>query len=232
MKKRVIAALVLALGVLMCACGGRNGGNSLSMNENDRAIAYLSEKYAEPFTYYGGKGDSLYGAHELLAECESLKGRQVLVRVGTDKDKNTVYSDNYVAVKYEDEVRKYIAGFFADSFSKVNVFYDVTMEALPDTVRPEMSLEDYLAADGPALIASIEVNASDYTGKDQIDALAKEMASRINRLYFSVFVAKDADFYSGDDFTVLRDRRNKNDYDAYVEYELQGGEVQSEWKDK
>ncbi|MDE5590689.1 MAG: hypothetical protein K2J60_16375 [Acetatifactor sp.] len=117
-------------------------------NSNDAALQYMEQKYGEKFEYVAPWGDSMTGNHELLVSCESLTGKDILVKISNYKSENRVFQDNYLAVKYCEETVGFLSQCANEVFGDSKIDYNVAKHALSPELPADASFEEYFADEG------------------------------------------------------------------------------------
>lgn len=170
-KRILITALVMILAGGASGCMGERKQNS-----NEAALAYMEQKYGEPFEYAGSWGNSLSGTHELLVRCDSLQDA-VLVEIENYRSDDPVFRDNYLAVKYEGETRAFLEQCALSVFGEAAVYYSAIRTGLSEDLAADASFEEYLADTRAPLSILVEVPAGSFSSDDQARALGEAVAA-------------------------------------------------------
>lgn len=196
MVKRIIAAFLL----LVMAVGGAGCMTLQKNNFQDQAISYMEEKYGEKFTFVSSWGSSYANidCKSILVQCDSVSGEILVERF------NDVFSDNYLALKYADQVTATVDNLSKSVFSSSWVNYEVLRQTLSENLPANASFSEYCADPRAAIIVSVAVPSSTFDTV-KVEDFANDMAE--NGLHGSIHFAvmDDAHFtdMNADSFRVL-----------------------------
>lgn len=173
MKKLIfIVIIVLMVGSIYVVGSiyGKDSEDPIEMSLN-----YLEEKYGESFTYSrhvistGGTFDSSY-IRRIYYTCDSFPGKEILV-----KDDNGEIRDNYLFLKYNEDIKKIFEESSLKYFNDVLVLYDWDSGTTARELSAQASLEEVFADHGFKLSARIILKKSEVTSKDAIDNMLYKM---------------------------------------------------------
>ena len=177
MRKTIIALAVIIVifliggtGCLMNSTVSCSSGRD-NRNINDIALDHMEQKYGEPFTYGAPWGISKLGAHELLVTCESLPDQMVFVEIENYRDDNRIFRDNFLAVKYRDEVNSFLHEQASIMFGDVNVFYEVAMQSLSPDLPANATFNEYFTDTSGFISACIELRAGSFSGYEHVEEM-------------------------------------------------------------
>ena len=192
MAKKIILAVIVAAMILGgTGCMFKNlEANTPSVNQ--LALGYLEEKYGEPFTYTAPWGSSYSGTRAFLVTCESLPGMSVLVQVENFKSENPVYSDNFLAVKFEAETREFFREEAEAVFGRVNVFYEASKFSLTGVGETGLTFEAFQARENNEIDVLVEVKAP--ITASQLQTLAESITPFRGNVTVTVIAVDDAAF--------------------------------------
>lgn len=159
--------------------------------DDQMALDYLEEKYGEEFGYAGPWGDSMDGDREILAGCDSLSDL-VLVEIADYREDSRVFSDNYMALKYKDDITQFIQEQADAVFDQNRVYYESARSVLSPAIGSSASMEDVLRDSEMTLFCRVEVPASELT-MDAAKAFASK-ASQYGNINITLYGTEDADF--------------------------------------
>ena len=121
-KRMVLTAILVAallIGGISCMEGNpfkpKKGGASAG------ALAYMEEKYGEPFEYARAWASSTPQKRQFLVSCESMPGKEILVVIDI-ANKVESYRDNYMDVYFRPQTTEFfseIASKYFDDFTLV-----------------------------------------------------------------------------------------------------------------
>ena len=106
-----LLALILALVLLCTSCGIIAPFSPASPKRDviDEALDYLEQKYGVFFQYSAPYGDSLSGDKSFYAIAGDLGDEdQVVVKILNYKSKDRIIQDNYLNIKFRDQIRAYL----------------------------------------------------------------------------------------------------------------------------
>lgn len=169
------------------------GTSSSGLDVNEEALLRLKNKYGEEFEYAQPWGNSMSGTRQFLAKCNSLD-ELVLVQIENYKTENKVFKDNYIAVRYKQNVINFLQEKANETFGEANVFYEVTRDGLPETLGADATFEEYFkVAD---ILFRLEVNESNYNSTEQIKKFANAVYDKVplGKLTGSIMVMPEAEY--------------------------------------
>lgn len=199
-------------------------------NSNDSALEYMEQKYGEKFEYVAPWGDSMTGNHELIVSCESLAGKDIIVKISNYRSENRVYQDNYVAVKYCEEFVEFLSQCANEVFGDSKVDYRVAKRALSPELPADASFEEYLADEKGSISACIAVKASSFTEKEQVENVTEPILSACGAGYIGILVVvvDDAE-YESLDVETLGHKAVMRQYVHCARLTKEGSDVELEW---
>ena len=183
----------------------RNSGSSNKESKksvNELALEYLEQKYGEKFEYSAPAGASYTGTRTFLATCESFGDRRVLVQIENFMDReNMVIKDDYIAMKYEDDVRELFKKMADEEFGSSKVFYSAAGRTLDPELSANASFEEYLNSKEILISAVISLPESGYKDTEQLKSLCDKITSTfsVDELSISIIVVDDDTFKSADE---------------------------------
>ena len=198
--------LVLAMLCITLFVGGYGCMWNKKQNINDVALAYMEQKYGEPFMYESSWGGSKTGVHEMYVRCDSFPNQRIFVEIENYNEDNRVFSDNYLAAKYEEELTSFFLEYAVNLYGEANVFYKVARISLSPDLSADASFDDYLADTCGAISACIELRASSFTGKEPIEKMLDRIVSicKTGNFMLAIVFVEDALFGSFDNDTLRK----------------------------
>lgn len=181
--KKVIVLLTLLLIPIVTFTGcklveGENGGWILvdaRTGDTEWALAELEKRYDEKFERVCNATPELSSSSYYYVSCDSLDDL-VFVEVdhnGPFGEGERVLFDNYVAVKYANEVCRWAQAFCDEFFEKSVVLYkDVSNKALFADYSADTTFEEYIGNEEIRLNLAVSIPESAYTGSEQFEASA------------------------------------------------------------
>jgi hypothetical protein len=136
--------------------------NESAQNINDAALAYMEQRYGEKFEYVAPTGASYAqnGAIRMFVSCASLPGDIFVEVLKTDKDFQ--FADNYLAVKYKQQVSEAIQVAALDVFGDAFVIYEVLPQAVSPILPADSSFEEYCADPESGISARIYLPSTGF----------------------------------------------------------------------
>lgn len=187
--------------------------NEPEQNVNEIALEYLEEKYGEKFEYCAPAGSSYTGTRTFLATCESFGDYRVLVQIENFRDReNMVIRDNYIAVKYKDEVEEFFKQAADEVFGSSKVFCHVTGRTLPPELPSNASLEEYFSCKEGIMTGVIALPESGYKNDEQLRLLADKISDTLScdEISVLIMVVDDDTFKSADEDELRKNFRTES----------------------
>lgn len=158
MKKFIIAAALLTAIIV----GGTGCMIKMRPSFRERALAYMEDKYGEPFTFvsHWGSGYADKGRQMILVRCNSVPGT-ILVegsRNGTEND----FRDNYLAQKYSGEVTATVQAITEKVFGGGWVHYEVLTQVLSAELGVDATFREYCEDPRAVINLSVAVPAGSF----------------------------------------------------------------------
>lgn len=204
--KRILLSSILCV-IIMIGGTGCMFENRTKQDVNELALEYLEQKYGETFEYYAPAGSSYTGTRTFLAKCDSFGDKYILVQITNYKDdENREILDNYIAVKYENEVRKSLKTNADDVFGSSRIFYEASGRVLSSDLSSDASLEEYYGCREGMINAVIALNEIDYKDTEQIELLSEKISNNFLCDEISILIiVVDNDTFESADESELRD---------------------------
>ena len=208
---RSLLALCLCGILLVClgGCAGNLFGASGSSGDaTEKMIAYLDNKYDDTFTYSEPFGGGI-GATTKQIYVKSKKFPKANVWAEySDEDGKEVFSDNYVSVKYEDNVRSLLQHMLNSvAGCDVLLWYDIGSKGWPNHFTDKTTLSEYISS-VDAGIGFVAVVPDTYVlDKEKFDArlLQAAQGEKIEIRGGTVYFAQTADQYTDPDSLSTRE---------------------------
>lgn len=156
MKKIIIAVILLTAIVV----GGTGCMVLKRPSFKERALAYMEDKYSEEFTFVSnwGSGYANKGKQQILVQCKSVSGT-ILVegsRNGTEND----FRDNYLALKYSDQLTDTVKTITEEVFGQAWVHYEVLTQTLSADLPADATFRQYCEDPHASVTVSVAVPES------------------------------------------------------------------------
>lgn len=161
---------------------GENGGWVLvdvRTGDKEWALAELEKRYDEKFEYFrSANSPEPSSSSYFLVSCDSYDDL-VFVEVhheGAFGEGERELSDNFVAVKYANEVCKWAQPFFDEVFEKSVVMYEsVNHYPLFTDYSADTTFAEYISNEKIRLDLVVSIPESAYTGSEQFEASADRL---------------------------------------------------------
>ena len=139
MRKKLIIIFTLSL-ILLCGCSDKQ---KLSV---DACLRYMEDKYGmkfafvEPYDNFQPTASSL----QIYARTDAYPSKVLVVEERVDDE--FLFHDNFVAIKYEQEVQAILNGIADEVFDECRVIYDANGYDgfLPDRFGADTTLDEYI----------------------------------------------------------------------------------------
>ena len=201
--KRILLLAILIAAITIGGTGCMFGSSKEPKKSvNELALEYLEQKYGEKFEYSAPAGSSYTGTRTFLATCESFGDRRVLVQIENFMDReNMVIKDDYIAMKYEDDVRELFKKMADEEFGSSKVFYSAAGRTLDPELSANASFEEYLSSKEGIIVCVISLPESVYENTEQLKSLSDKISSTfsVDELSFLIIVVDDDTFKSADE---------------------------------
>lgn len=155
---------------------GNLNGETSEKSVNQLAIEYLEQKYGEKFEYSAPVGASYTGTRSFLVTCESFGEKSVLVQIENFMDsENRIIKDDYLVVKYEDNVRELLGKMADKEFGESKIFYNSSGRTIDPTLPADASFEEYLCCKDGLISAVIALPENGYKNAEQLKSLCSNI---------------------------------------------------------
>lgn len=202
MFKKIFFAVILLTAVIVGGTGCMRTKqiitNEPKSNANELALAYMEEKYGESFTFLAPWGNSMSGNREILVTCESLPEEQILVQVENYKTDEAIYRDNYLAVKYQDEVIDFFKTTAAEFFGDINVFYTPSKQCVSADLPADAAFTAFYADSSTIIPVMLEISASRFSDASAIESYLNTISDTQGEISVSFVIVEDEVFGSLD----------------------------------
>lgn len=150
--KRAAACSLMGLCMIVIA-----GGSGCSMNEKlsaeEKAAAYMEEKYGEEFRFAGWQTAPFgSGSKSAAVECDSLPDRMIRVDIRKNQEGAVVYSDNYTAYRMEEELFREAEKVTETVYPRHKMVLRIAASDFPSGMGPGMEAKE-IAGDKDTLLS-------------------------------------------------------------------------------
>lgn len=127
------------------------------------AREYLEQKYGGTFTYSAPWGSSYanHGSVQMLFASEEL-GADVFVEVRRE-DSEYTFRDNYLAVKYRDEMADAIQAVADKCFGSAKVFYSILIQPVSPELGADAAFAEYSTDKSSGATGTVAVSSKGFT---------------------------------------------------------------------
>lgn len=199
MIKRIIIrtiCLMMSTILMIGVCGCMKKSN-LSV---DACLNYMKSKYGEEFTYIEPYDESQPTSKTLkiFVESERFPGAKILV-IEENVENNIVWHDNYVAVKYEEDVAELFNAIATDVYGECRILYFVDdFFYLSDSFDNETSFTEYTSKQSSNISVSVLLPPDhDYAQKEQeLQLVYQKLCENSMVCTVNVFYVNNQDKYN------------------------------------
>lgn len=187
--------------LLLILLGGCVNMGKTKQSASAAAREYLEQRYGGTFTYSepwgsfytnGGTARMLFTSSELNADIY-VEAQQ--------KEGEYTFQDNYLAVKYQQQMADAIQAVADDCFGSAKVFYELLIQPVSPELGPDASFQEYSADVSSGAAGTVVVSAEGFD-ESQADLFADEL-SKAGLGAFLRFAAVDETQYEGIDLAGL-----------------------------
>lgn len=198
-KLILLLSILLVSMLTLSGCSWKknsDGSYTLGISGSDAnalALDYLEQKYGEKFEYAYPYGSSFgSNTHELLAKCESLPGNLVFVQIKNFRCEDKVFGDNYLAVKYHDEIIEFFQDCANNVFGEANIYYDTPNTTLPSELSANTTFDEFITDVGVSQRFTVEIRKNKFTSEEQVEQLADVVSEKVSADFdISVAIVSD-----------------------------------------
>ena len=169
-----LSLLLLSTIILIGVCGCIKPEN----NYIDRMVNHLNEKYDDKFEYsseFGGGAGANY--KKILCSSKNYPDEEVCVFLEIDENGNEIIEDNYLSVKYKEQVVELIDQILTDNFGvEYKMYYEVDKYGFPKNSTNNTTFEEYIS-DPASCIGFVAIISSEYEVDRKVveDTLREEL---------------------------------------------------------
>ena len=141
---------------LILTAGGSGCGMNKKLSAEEKAVEYMEKKYEEEFQFTGWK-KTAFGSNSKSAgmQSDSLPGKNIRVDIRETEEGNTIYSDNYMAYRLEEELSEKIEEVTGTVYSRYKIVLRISASEFPANMGPGEDATDILRDKGTLLSALI-----------------------------------------------------------------------------
>lgn len=199
-------------------------------NVNEMALAKLEEKYGIVFTYKAPAGNSMTGTRIFIASTKKMPDARIGVKIENYREEQRVFTDNYLAWKYRDDVEALFEQNLSGLFTDFRVY-----ESIPETetqsegLKADASLEEYLADQNGTLIVTVEIKNSEEVTREKLESFLIGLQPLLGCAHVAVIVTDDATFQKHLSENELKGLVPYNKFVVCVSETIQNGSIDITW---
>lgn len=162
MKRIMKTKRILATVLLIIMIAGSLGCMNIKSNK-DILMEYISQKYEDDeFTFVSLTGGSLGSdEHSIVVSSKKYPDEYIIVRKTLVEGGGNpeIFSDNYMAVVFKEDVEDAINAAVNEVYSNYKVIYKPTQSPLSQNIGPDTNLNDYLSDTASRLMAVVFIDS-------------------------------------------------------------------------
>ena len=170
------------------------------------ALAYMEEKYGEPFEYARAWASSTPQKRQFLVSCESLPGKEILVVIDI-ANKVESYRDNYMDVYFLPQTTEFFSQIARKYFDDFTIFVNDIRAPSEESISFDTSFEEYIMNENHPMMVNMDIEDTD---EDTVIEFLNELKTLGLRFAFgidipSIKVGYSANYFNGyDDIDFVR----------------------------
>lgn len=180
--------------VISMAIGGSGCSMKEKMSAEDRIVSEMEEKYGEKFEFDAWAWEH-YGSEDKNAyvTCESLPEKRIVVEQREKADGGFSYSDDYMAYKYEDELKTKLEKVIKSVYQKAKVILMLDSSQFPETMGPKMTGQEIMQNEETVFSLYIIVNQAvdEDLKNEQLETLRQKFEDEKIRVNGDLFFTTD-----------------------------------------
>lgn len=206
MLRRCLSLCIISVLVFLCGCSSETVVDT-HVSSADAILAHMESKYDMEFTFVGDWDELDSGGYSVSLSCPAFDESVFC------KSENGVYSDNFMAYMYYDEMISLLQDALHTLAKDGVVFYEVANDVTAE-LSLDSTFEDYLACSGE-IVADFEIPYSvwDY---HMVDMFQQFLNDHLGVYTIRLAVVHNED-YPINDRDALLDKVNSDGVVEYVE---------------
>jgi hypothetical protein len=129
-----------------------------------------------------------------LVKCNSFPGKEIKVHIEDYEAEELIFSDNYLAFKYEEESIEFFINLTKQVFNEAKIVYEVSSAELSPEMPVDASFIEYLSDGTHDYGADIILNEMDTPSQEQMEHLALLLSDKVPRYSIRIIVVNDEDY--------------------------------------
>ena len=162
MVKRILMTAILVAALLiggMC-CMDINPFKPQKGGVNAGALAYMEEKYGEPFEYVKPWATDSPQKRQIIVSCGSMSGKEILVVIDRSEKKES-YRDNFMDVYFRPQTTEFFSEIARKYFDDFTIFVNDSRAPSGEGISFETEFEEYIKNEKPARIVNMDIADTD-----------------------------------------------------------------------
>ena len=155
---------------------GKKGG------ANAGALAYMEEKYGEPFAYAKAWASSTPQKRQILVSCESMPGKEILVVIDI-AGKVESYRDNFMDVYFLPQTTEFFSQIASKYFDDFTIFVNDIRAPTEVSISCDTEFEEYITNENHPMIVNMDIAD---TNADSVIEFLNELKTLGLRFAFSI----------------------------------------------
>lgn len=180
---------------------------TIASSRVSKMLEYINDKYADTFTYigpYGGYTGST--THKIIISSRKFPGREICV-VSSEGSGRPIYSDNYVAVKYESQTKQCLTDLLSECLGPdLFVSYGASTLACSSVFNDETTFSEFITEPSSA------IHFTAITGFSLTDRDRDQLVSALEEKFVSVGLCCGGKIYFCSDFEGFGSLTDENYY--------------------
>ena len=170
------------------------------------ALAYMEEKYGEPFEYVKPWATNYPEKRQIIVSCESMPGKEILVVIDI-AGKVESYRDNFMDVYFRPQTTEFFSEIASKYFDDFTIFVNDIRAPSEESISFDTEFEEYIKNENHPMIVNMKVTD---TNEDNVIEFLNELKTLGLRFAFgidipSIKVGYSANYFNGyDDIDFVR----------------------------
>lgn len=180
---------------LILTAGGSGCGMNKKLSAEEKAVEYMEKKYEEEFQFTGWK-KTAFGSNSKSAgmQSDSLPGKNIRVDIRETEEGNTIYSDNYMAYRLEEELSEKIEEVTGTVYSRYKIVLRISASEFPANMGPGEDATD-ISGDKGTLLSALIFIEEDEQRAEKLEAWRQSAEDAGLRVKGVLYVVADIGKY-------------------------------------
>ena len=184
MVKRILMTAILVAALLIggMSCMDINPFKPKKGGASAGALAYMEEKYGEPFAYAKAWASSTPQKRQILVSCESMPGKEILVVIDI-AGKVESYRDNFMDVYFRPQTTEFFSEIARKYFDDFTIFVNDVRAPSEVSISFDTEFEEYIKNEKHPMIVNMDIAD---TNADSVIEFLNELKTLGLRFAFSI----------------------------------------------